>query len=296
MKRFIQQLKNLPKRSTKPYYLAASITLAGLVHSFDAQAIPAQSWNQGTYIWDSQSLLETKQRQHALNQLQAVGIQELLVGLTGSQVKQGLRTEAALRELLQDATAQGLKVSLLLGDPSWIEPEGRQELIALIKRYQSLPFNGLHLDLEVEQLGWPVPAQRLQQWVHTLKEAKQASPWPVSISSHPRWFERSCSEPGTSAQICVPRLLGGIHSVSLMLYQRNPKRVTQRSLAIASRWPQLRFRLAQSVEAQLPADESWHGLPASRLQTQVSEWRRTLGAAGIKGVDWQDWAQYPKEN
>ena len=296
MKRFIQQLKSLPKQSPKLCYLAASITLAGLVHSFDAQATPAQSWNQGTYIWDSQTLLEPKQRQHALNQLQALGIQELLVGLTGSQVKQGLRTEAALRELLQDATAQGLKVSLLLGDPSWIEPEGRQELIALIKRYQSLPFNGLHLDLEVEQLGWPVPAQRLQQWVHTLKEAKQASPWPVSISSHPRWFERSCSEPDANTEVCVPRLLGGIHSVSLMMYQRNPQRVTQRSLAIASRWPKLRFRLAQSVEAQLSADESWHGLPASRLQTQVSEWRRTLGSAGIKGVDWQDWAHYPKEN
>jgi hypothetical protein len=296
MKPFIRPVKSPLKQSLKPCYLAASITLASLVVSLDAGAIPAQSWNQGTYIWDSQTLLEPEQRQHALNQLQAQGMKELLVGLTGTQVKQGLKTETALRELVQAAKARQLKVSLLLGDPSWIEPEGRQELIALIKRYQSVPFNGLHLDLEVEQLGWPVPTQRLQQWVHTLKEAKQASPWPVSISSHPRWFERSCNERDANSQVCIPRLLSGIHSVSLMMYQRNPKRITQRSLAIANRWPQLRFRLAQSVEAQLSREESWHGLPASKLQTQVAEWRQTLGGAGIKGVDWQDWAQYPKEN
>lgn len=261
-----------------------------------AQAVPARPWNQGTYIWDSENLLDTQRSSQQLNQLKRLGIQELLVGLTGQQVKNGRATEEALRRLLAAAQARDLRVSLLLGDPSWIEPQGRPELLTLIKRYQALPFQGLHLDLEVEQLGWPVPAERLNQWLLTLKEAKRVSPWPVSISSHPRWFESNGSATTTTNAVCVPCGLGGVHSVSLMMYQRNPERVTQRSLAIARRWPQLRFRLAQSVESQLSAEESWHGVPATTLEQQVSQWRRVLSDAGFDGVDWQDWKQFPKEN
>ena len=35
----------------------------------------------------------------------------------------------------------------------------------------TLPFAGLHLDLEVEQLGWPVPEARLRDWMDTLTAA-----------------------------------------------------------------------------------------------------------------------------
>ena len=76
-------------------------------------------------------------------------------------------------------------VLLLLGDPAWINPADRPKLMALIRRFQNVPFDGLHLDLEVEQLGWPVPAARLQDWLNTVKEAKKRSPWPLSISAHP---------------------------------------------------------------------------------------------------------------
>jgi hypothetical protein len=279
-----------------PRSLALSFAIASTICCLHVQAGPTQRWSQGTYIWDSHKLLEPEQRQQALEQLQNSGIQDLLIGLTGQQVKGGRKTEEAIRQLIRDAKARGQQVSLLLGDPNWIKPEGRHELIALIKRYQSLPLSGLHLDLEVEQLGWPVPAQRLNQWAHTLQEAKRVSPWPVSISSHPRWFEQTCRKPSTREQICVPNLLGDVNSVSLMMYQRNTERVTQRSLAIARRWPQIRFRLAQSVESQLSAEESWHGVSAKKLQRQVVHWQKVLGPAGINGVDWQDWAQYPKEN
>lgn len=275
--------------------IGSASVIAGMLLIPAKQALASQDWSQGTYVWDSRSLLSSQQRQRELNQLQNLGIQEILIGLTGEQVKNGEQTQKDLLQLLQSAHARGLRVSLLLGDPSWIQPEGRPELINLIKLYQSLPFSGLHLDLEVEQLGWPVPTDRLRQWIITLKQVEKVSPWPVSISSHPRWFESNNKEPAAQ-QICVPCQLNSLHSVSLMIYQRNPERVAQRSLAIARRWPQLRFRIAQSVEAQIPADESWHGTPIRTLQKQVDQWRYALSPAGIKGVDWQDWSQYPKEN
>jgi hypothetical protein len=84
-------------------------------------------------------------------------------------------------------------------------------------------------------------------------------------------------------------------SVSLMLYSRNTARVNERTLAIARRWPQLHFRLAQSVEAGLEPGLSWHGSSAGALQLQMQRWRGALAADGIGGIDWQDWAAYPKE-
>ena len=62
---------------------------------------------------------------------------------------------------------------------------------------------------------------------------------------------------------------------------------------IAQRWPALRFRLAQSVEPQLSAEESWAGVPARQLQQQVERWRVRLQPVGVTGIDWQDWTHYP---
>ena len=261
-----------------------------------AQATPAHAWSQGAYIWDSRALLNPRSRSQELDQLQALGMQELLVGLSADQVRRGQESEQKLRALLQSAHGRGLRVSLLLGDPSWIEPAGRPGLIALIQRFRSLPFQGLHLDLEVEQLGWPVPAGRLNAWLNTLNSVKAVSPWPISISSHPRWFETTANTADATGMVCVPCGLEGISSVSLMIYQRQPQRLMERSRAIARRWPQLRFRLAQSVEAQLPKQESWHGSSAEDLQRMAERWKQELGPAGLSGIDWQDWAQYPKPN
>ncbi len=250
-------------------------------------------WSQGTYIWQSDALLNRQTRRQELRQLRQHGMTYLMVGLNGAQVRNP-STPGALRALVQQAHTNGQQVILLLGDPAWITPKGRPQVLALIQRFRDLPLDGVHLDLEVEQLGWPVPASRLQQWIATVQAAREASPWPLSLSVHPRWFE-----PATSAEMpsspCVPCALKGVDSIDLMLYQRNAKRVSERTLAIAKRWPQLSFRLAQSVEQGLPATESWRGSTASQLQTQVRQWRDRLSPAGIGGVDWQDWASYPKD-
>jgi hypothetical protein len=250
-------------------------------------------WVQGTYIWDSRNLLDPSQRISQLNYLQSQGIQRLMVGLTSQQIAQGSRTEPALRDLLAAARQRHLRVSLLLGDPDWLTPEKRPTLLELIRRYRQIEFDGLHLDLEVEQLGWPVPAERIRQWLLTVLEAHRLSPWPISISSHPRWFEPP--PPGTleADWPCVPCKLAAVETVSLMIYQRPAELMLARSKAIAQQWPRLRFRVVQSVEPQLSLQESWHGTPAAELQRQVSIWRPALNAAGVNGIDWQDWSNYP---
>jgi len=123
--------------------------------------LPA-AWSQGVYIWDSRQLLDRTGQEAELGLLHQQGINDLLVGLTPAQVRAGPATERALASLLERAHGRQLTVQLLLGDPSWIQPGHRAELLALVARYRPLPFDGLHLDLEVEQLGWPLARERLE--------------------------------------------------------------------------------------------------------------------------------------
>ena len=149
----------------------------------------------------------------------------------------------------------------------------------------------MHLDLEVEQLGWPVPDQRLHDWLATVREAKATAPWPINLSSHPRWFDEQANR-----QPCVPCELQriGVGEISLMIYTRNPQSSANRALAIARQWPALKLRLAQSVEADQPADLSWADASPTQLQQQVVNWQNALRPAGVGGIDWQSWTDYPR--
>lgn len=272
---------------------ATAVLLSLLLGASPLTGCAKQSWSQGTYIWDSRALLDPRERPRELERLRHQGMTHLLVGLSAEQVREPA-SAAALTALVRQAKAGGQQVLLLLGDPAWITPGGRPQLLELIRRYSGVELDGLHLDLEVEQLGWPVPAERLQHWLDTLKAARQVSPWPVSISSHPRWFEPG-NNPDQPSTPCVPCELEGLAAVNLMLYSRNTARVNARTQAIARRWPQLHFRLAQSVEASVEPGLSWHGSSAGALALQMQRWREALAPDGIGGIDWQDWANYPKE-
>ena len=267
----------------------SSLLLALLLQPLAGAVLAAETWNQGVYIWNSKALLDPGRLDGELDRLQQAGLRELMLGLTGAQVRAGELTRRRLRLVLKRAHARGQTVLLLLGDPAWITAASRSELLDLIRLYRDLPFDGVHLDLEVEQLGWPVPPQRLREWLLTLEAVRQASPWPVSFSSHPRWFEGL-----RSGSPCVPCALNANQRVSLMIYQRNPQTSAARISAIARRWPLLRFRLAQSVEPGLEPGLSWSGASASQLRDQVAVWRRTLLPLGIGGIDWQDWSSFPR--
>ncbi|KAG8148717.1 hypothetical protein BFF94_036235 [Burkholderia catarinensis] len=262
------------------------------------QAAPADvpipsTWGQGTYIWSSDVLLDPARRSGEFAALRAAGIQRLYVGLTAAQLKDLVATKAALRTLLKMARAQGMRVDLLLGDPDWLNPAHRDELIGVLRRLRDVPFAGVNLDLEVEQLGTPVPDSRLKDWIDTTAAAAAASAWPVSLSSHYRWFLAPAAD-----RICVPCALAGlgVRDVNLMIYTRNPQRSTMLASDIAQRWPNLRFRVVQSVESQLSVLESWWGVPHSQLNEQILRWQHTLAPFGVTGIDWQDWREFPRQS
>jgi len=264
--------------------------LLGVTREYWSLASTAGDWRQGTYVWDSRRLLQAGSRRAELRDLRRAGMQRIYLGLSAAQVADIPLLRQRLQSSLDEAHAQGLEVALLLGDPAWLEPAGRQGLLDLLGQLQGLPFDALHLDLEVEQLGWPVPDSRLQDWLDTLAAVASLNPWPLELSSHHRWFAAP-----QAGQTCVPCALPqrGVQQVSLMIYTRNAERSAELAEQIAQRWPALRFRLAQSVEPQLPVEESWAGVPARQLQQQVERWRVRLQPVGVTGIDWQDWTHYP---
>ncbi|MBM6446832.1 MULTISPECIES: hypothetical protein [Pseudomonas] len=259
--------------------------------SLTAQAAQAEKWSQASYVWDSEALLDPGQRPAELDALRNAGMDKIYLGLKAAQIMDLATTRQRLEQLLRDAAGKGVQVSLLLGDPSWIEPPERHQLTDLLAKLKGLAFISLHLDLEVEQLGMPVPDRRLKDWLETLRVASSVSPWPVEISSHHRWF--ADPKPG---QTCVPCALpgAGVRQVSLMIYTRNPNNSARMAEQIARRWPDLQFRLAQSTEPQLDATESWAGASTEQLQHQSSAWREQLQPLGIAGIDWQAWRDFPK--
>ncbi|AYC31106.1 TolC family protein [Pseudomonas cavernae] len=267
---------------------AAAVTLAA---NRRAAAGPSRDWQQGVYVWDSVRLLDARSRTAELRELRRAGMQRLYLGLSAAQLADLPSLRQRLQATLAAARNEGLQVALLLGDPAWLQPEHRQGLLTLLGQLRGLPFAALHLDLEVEQLGWPVPDSRLQDWLDTLAAVTSINPWPLELSSHHRWFV----EP-VAGQTCVPCALPqrGVRQVSLMIYTRNAESSAALAEQIARRWPALQFRLAQSVEPQLTAEESWSGVPRHQLQRQVGRWRTRLQPVGIRGIDWQDWPNYPR--
>ena len=247
-------------------------------------------WSQGVYIWDSRVLLDARRRDGELEALQRAGMQRLYIGLSAEQVSGLPALRQPLQQLLQASRARGLQPVLLLGDPAWLQPAGRAGLGRLLQALAGLPFAALHLDLEVEQLGWPVPAQRLRDWLDTLALAARESEWPLELSSHHRWFAENGGE------VCVPCALPqlGVGQVSLMIYTANEARSAELAASIARRWPALRFRLAQSVEPQLPAAETLAGRSVGELQRQVGRWQAQLQPEALAGIDWQAWSHYPR--
>lgn len=263
---------------------------AGAQAKTPAKAGPSRAaWNQGAYLWKSQALLQPETRGAELKALRSAGMQRLYVGLDARQVANMPALRKQLQGALADARAQGMQVVLLLGDPAWLSANGRQDLLALLGQLREVRFDAVHLDLEVEQLGWPVPDSRLQDWLDTLGAVARLDYWPLELSSHPRWFAEPAG--GTCVPCALPQR--GVRQVSLMIYTRNPERSAELAASIARRWPELRFRLAQSVEPQLSAEESWAGAPRALLQQQVERWRTRLQTAGVSGIDWQDWSHFP---
>jgi Flp pilus assembly protein TadG len=216
--------------------------------------------------------------------LRAAGVSRLLISLDAAQMHGALADPVPLAQAVRNTRAQGFSVELLLGDPGWIRPEGRGGLLAIIAGLKSVPFDGLHLDLEPEQLD-AAPQQLaplLLSLEQTLAAAKAASPWPLSLSIHPRDLDVEVG--GGRFADALLRL----HvAPTLMVYVANPDRAVAIAEPLLARHPQLSFSVALSLERSLGPQQSLWSYPQQERRRRIERVEAQLAAANFSGLTLQ---------
>lgn len=234
-------------------------------------------FEHSAYAWQSVTMLAPQSSQEELTTLSQYGITRVYLGLSAAQLSTPSQTHYALNNLIKRAHAQGIAVDLLLGDPDWIAPEHQGKLASIIQNLKDVPFDGLMLDIEIEQSQVPAE-QRVALWAQTVERAIQNAPWPVTSASHWRWYSKSPA-------VCEQNK--SLSSASLMIYSTNVDVVRQRVLEAKAACPEAQISVSASVESILPSQESWAG--AAGFDEPRGRLEKALAGTGVRSIDWQDW-------
>ncbi len=259
----------------------------------NTENIPWAKVKAAVYVWDAQPFMQESTRATALNEVVATGFSRMLISFTPRKISELATPQgrANLEALLAEAKGKGLRIDLLLGDPTWAETAHRQELITLIKKLQGFAFDGIHLDIEPDMLS-DAPMKRaelLKGLAETVRAVKPITPLPISLSMHPRYLE---GDLGITARQELLSL--GLEEVIIMIYSNNPEATAQRMAAIIAANPTVTFSLAQSVEKNIPAAESYAACTRREFRDAMRVLENKLAPQGLKGIAIQSWEDYKK--
>ncbi len=247
-----------------------------------------------TYVWNFQNLID---RPYLWQQKSIERIKRFLISLDAEQIAYYSANPQKIQDFIDNAHRNGIKVELLLGDPGWILPQYRDRLIAIIRSLSAIKFDGLHLDIEPDQLEADLTGKaRLLEFIETVRQAKNASPWPVGISMHHRYLNKNLS-----FDICmVCRLkLAGVKEIAVMYYSMNISGIVKTLKAALNKYPTMLFSLAQSVEPEIGPESSYYHHSVTVFNSAMQQLNDQLQAANFKGIDiqsWKDFESYLYEN
>ena len=250
----------------------------------------------GVYIWKSRPVLNGE---ISLQQFRDKGISHLLISFDREQLSDLSIPERVgkILRFLQACAEHELKVSLLLGEPTWILPESRGDLMSILSLANRFPFDGVHLDLEpyqldVDQYGLEYLSAQL---LKTAQMAADISEHPLQLSLHPRMFDQG------QTIICFGCALANIdlERAVMMIYRTDTGQVRQRMSDISSLYPEISFALAASVEKDMGETVSFADLGADALKDALTRYTtqdRNPDPDQDSAVQWhgdvyiQDWA------
>ncbi|TKB26884.1 TolC family protein [Desulfopila sp. IMCC35006] len=242
------------------------------------------------YWWNTTSLFDYP---FPFADFKQQSIDHVLVSLNAGQLAYIATPEgqAKMRRLLADGQQQGLTVSLLLGEPTWILPEFRHRLMNILQLANNFDFAGVHLDMEPSQLdaGKYGLEYLAAQLLRTVQVATEVSEHPIEISIHPRMLDT------TQTNICFGCGLSNLplNRVVVMIYRTEMQAAADQMARFSKEFPGIKFAIAQSVETSLGPENSYahQGLKSF---TQVRQ--RFMGKdykSGWHGdVYIQDWQSY----
>ncbi len=251
------------------------------------QAATAGPANRALYLWRSAEWLtyatsELGERKFA--EIHSAGITRLLISLEAEQMRRAIADPSPLVRAVRSTHEHGFRVELLLGDPGWIWPEQRGGLLAIIDGLKSVPFDGLHLDLEPEQID--AAADKLPALLgllaQTLAAASAASPWPLALSIHPRDLDVRLGDSSFAEVLLRLRI-----SPTIMVYVANPDRAVAIAEPLLGHYPQLSFSVALSLEKSLGPQESLWSYPEDERRRRIERVETRLAAANFSGLTLQ---------
>jgi hypothetical protein len=254
----------------------------------------ASSGRVAVYVWNFDKL---SAQPGLWEKNQTLEIDRFLISLDQQQIAKFAANPAPLKKFLTEAQRHGKKVELLLGDPDWILPEQREKLLMIVKKLSNINFDGLHLDIEPDQLESDMPGKaRLEELIETVRQVSAVSPWPVGASIHPRYLTKAAS-----FDICVPCELKakGIKEITVMYYAMNLTNIVTVLKSAMNQYPDLSFSLAQSLEAELGPENSYVHKPQSifiHAMKQLQDQLRAPNFTGLVIQSWQDLVSYLHEN
>ncbi len=232
----------------------------------------------GVYVWNSSEALNNPKK--LTQEWQQFGISKVLVGLTGKQLADKSLSSSFIT-LIQAAHNSQIEVEIVLGDPRWILPEGRGDLIALLQQLSTLPIDGFNLDLEIEQIpNWSEERERLtQEWFATLASASKSVTTPVGATFHHRHLD--IPNLGSKLQEM------NIQNACVMIFTTNGTRTLEVSAKARANLGGVPYSIVQSVERQMPAGESYANLGLNPL-IKLSKELKKQGNLGLLIQSWSN--------
>lgn len=254
----------------------------------DAAKKPSAS----VYVWRAEPLLNSLTRGSELDRLIKEGFDRVLLSFNSGEVRAFKKSEgarASLRALLKASDGRGVRMDLLLGDPSWILPEHRVELANLVRFFAPFEFDGLHLDLEPDSIPGAASRRRelAGELIRTLELIDGVTDLPISLSVHPRYLE------GDLRSFFGPELAKlNPEEVAVMLYSTDAELVVRRFGAILRANGDLHISLAQSIEKVLSTKESYGSLGRSAMWSRLSYYDELFDRSNFRGFVVQAWLDY----
>jgi hypothetical protein len=233
-----------------------------------APALQAAAGPMGWYVWDGEALLAQPERLERLPA--ATG--RLLLSWRAATLERAAREparQAALRALIDGIRRRGWQVEWLLGEPTWVRPERRADLVELVRRFSHWPFDALHLDLERSQLAEGDQVQWDGWVIDTLQAVRSVSPWPIHLTTHYREL--------TEAGLGVRLRDAGVSEFTAMVYVTRSERALQLARQTLQAAPEgLQVSLAWSMEPELDAQHSHFRRGRSAALDRWQTWHEAL--------------------
>jgi hypothetical protein len=257
----------------------------------NAQFIPGQL---AAYVWNFDELIT---KTELWDKKETHAISRFLVSLDAQQISQTAKNPKQLHNFLHNAHYRKKKIELLLGDPHWILPEHRHHLIQIIHKLKDIRFDGLHLDIEPDQLESELTGRaRLEEFIETIRQVAAISPWSIGISIHPRYLTQDAS-----LGLCILCELSriGIKEITVMYYTMNIQTIVTALKSAMQLHPTLVFSLAQSLEQELGPENSYAHKPQHHFINAVQHLHDQLQSSNFGGLiiqSWLEWEHYFHEN